>query len=646
MHHRRHRAIGTLLKQLEAYDVQISALQTRAKPKKLKGPTGDFGQLETPLDEIQPPPKAKLPWCEKLSGINKGEFMSIQQHHEKAGRDISIADKSEVTHLSVIDGPSTPDWSSSISSNGQDGTPALSMKKKALKKARRAAQYASENEHAVVNNEFLDFIGEALHDCKIMDKGCAVLEEGEANFTGQFKNEKLVNENLGFQQFKRNEQYGRQTACEKKTAERLGKEEKAAIYCPIALGFAKPNFVDIDQHTRIDANFFVRLGIKLGNPHNNSKRRRKIVVKLVKAITADMGIVEREEQDMVMREAGFWRYINRTAAFNLQEGHQGFSWATGELTKGKRASTFAEESDLHLLGDISECEQKEESELTGNDSDGDGIIWTHSTARPAFRSIRAEIEVFLENYNVCLDGWSSLEHLCKFTKDAGIFTEFRTSFDKMCTEIEEKSECKLTTKERLVVNVGTRTNPTTLRYQTLDVPVICLLDEEDELTAAIKADKDRLAEEAKSKRIVLKFTNYAATKNRGLAPSTPVKTPTPVTTPSFCSSNKDTFLSATLATTEATATAAVPSDMISAEPPCSPRSSPMTDIPSTASKPKKKKREEDDWEAVLPSLPPIKTKNSFDLLNTIKEPEVVEVIEYKDSNCIENGRVIVTGWWW
>jgi hypothetical protein len=507
------------------------------------------------------------------------------------------------------------------------------LTKKAAKKARRAAEYAADNEEIIVNNEFLDFIAEALHGCKIMDKGCAVMEDMDddniKSLTEQFKNEALFKENVAFQQFNRNKmyKYGRQTRVEKENAERLAKLEKVAVYAPAAPGFLKPNFVDIDSTTRFDASFFVRLKIKFTNPHDNSRERREMVVKLAKEINADMDVAEREEKGMRMRQAGFWRYVNGTAAENLKDAHLNFSWATGELKKERKLRESSAESEDFVFDDVKEQGGDEErsdwsSTEINLDGEGDRDILSPETARAAYKTIYAAMEQFLEDYNAMRDSYGprpseQLEQLCTFMKDeAKIFDHFRINLNKLCATVKEKSEIKLTVKRDLLTDVGTRTNITRLRYQTLDVPLICLYEDE-QLTEEIRKEKARRAAEAKNKPITFKLVNFARIP-RASAPSTPLPSlPRSTTMPNMWSSTTKTspFAGSSAAKTVArTQAAARDTRKINPQPPGSPKFG-----TSVQSAKLMMKGPEDNWEAVLPARPPVKMKNAFEALQLIEE---------------------------
>lgn len=328
MHHCRHRSIAGLVKDLEAYDRQVAAQSTREKTR-----TATAIQCATPDN--------------KNNDLNHDDESDYEETYNPR-----IVDETEtILPITIPDSaalmptPLSPKSSSSLSSSGQDLSPATPLKKKDIKKARQVAQLIKKNSQNTVTTSFLEFVAEALHDNKITDKSCAMFEEEDENIGGnQFQNETLMKDNLGFQQFMRNTSQTRQL---KERRRKLGpheKEQELAAQCPVAPGFPRPNFVDIDPNTRFDINFFARLGIKFKNLNDSSKERHEIVVKLANEICADMTIISREEFETQVREAGFWRFVNRTAAHNLHEAHRDFSWATGEFRKRRNASASSDAS--------------------------------------------------------------------------------------------------------------------------------------------------------------------------------------------------------------------------------------------------------------------------------------------------------------
>lgn len=348
MHHRRHRNIAKLVKELEAHDRQVATRATRTKIKSTRATPGakPFGH-----DEYIRHGSVSKTGNDNVENLEPTRSANDEDSDNDDAYDSQIFGETETepfitmpnsnTHMPV---PSTPKPGSSISSFGYESSPAISAKKKDLKKARRTARLTNNNAQSIVSNGFLDFIAEALHGSKIADISSAMFEEQEGEEIGgnQFKNEDLMRENLGFQTFTRNSAHVRQL---KDRWRKLGQHGKAQVLAgpsPTAPGSQKPKFININETTRFDVNFFARLGVKYENRGDNSKARSDIVSKLTNKILEDMTIIGREEYETQVREAGFWRFVNRAAAQNLQEAHQDFSWVTGEYRKRRNPGMLIE----------------------------------------------------------------------------------------------------------------------------------------------------------------------------------------------------------------------------------------------------------------------------------------------------------------
>lgn len=343
MHHRRHRTIAKLVKELEAHDRQVPTQATRTKIKGTKTTQGTLHDEYFRHGGVSKTGDEDLENVEPARSTNNedpddDDVYSNQNYHEETAPFITIP--SSHVHMTA---PSTPKPGSSISSIGYDSSPANSSKKKDLKKARRTARLTNNNAQSIVSNGFLDFIAEALHGSKIVDISSAMFEEqGEEIGANQFKNEELMRENLGFQTFTRNSSQVRHIKDRWRKLGPLGKAQELAAPFPTAPGSQKPKFVNINETTRFDVNYFARLGVKYENKSDTSKARSEIVLKLVNQILEDIEIIGREEYETQVREAGFWRFVNRAAAQNLQEAHQDFSWATGEFRKRRRPGMSSE----------------------------------------------------------------------------------------------------------------------------------------------------------------------------------------------------------------------------------------------------------------------------------------------------------------
>ncbi|OBT65883.1 hypothetical protein VE03_05404 [Pseudogymnoascus sp. 23342-1-I1] len=372
MHHRRHRSIAILVKELEAHDRQVATRATRTKSKQRSMSKNGNDNVEN---------------LEPTRSVNDGGLDDDDAYYNQifCERETEpfITMPTTPFHIPV---PLTPKPSSSISSFGYESSPAISAKKKDLKKARRTARLASNNSQNIVSSGFLDFIAEALHGSKITDISSAVFEEEGKEIGGnQFKNEDLMRENLGFQTFTRNSMQVRHIKDRWRKIGPHGKAQELAASIPTAPGFPKPKFVDINETTRFDVNFFARLGVKYENKGDSSKIRSEIVLKLVTEIQEDITIIGREEYETQVREAGFWRFVNRAAAQNLQEAHQDFSWATGEFRKRRRPGVLSEAETEPEIG--ARDEQGQAIQGNENDfSDNSSVPGTPSLVGSAFET--------------------------------------------------------------------------------------------------------------------------------------------------------------------------------------------------------------------------------------------------------------------
>lgn len=199
-----------------------------------------------------------------------------------------------------------------------------------------------------------------------------------------------------------------------------------------------------------------------------------------------------------------------------------------------------------------------------------------------------------------------LEQLCAFVKDeARIFAHFRTNLEKLCAAVREKSEVKLTVERVHLVDVGV----TQLRYQLLEVPLICLYEAE-QLSEEIRREKTRRAEEARNKPLTVKIVNFARTPAslpRSTTTTTPYIWPSITTSPAASS--------AVAKTPAITPRVARDSGEITPQPP-----GPSPGFGTPVPLPKgKMKASEDDWEAVLPPRPALKVRNAFEALRGVGE---------------------------
>jgi hypothetical protein len=106
----------------------------------------------------------------------------------------------------------------------------------------------------------------------------------------------------------------------------------------------------VDPYEGVDPDILFRLGIEVFSPTNDSKARKDLITKLLAAVKEDVDIIEREEQETAMREAGFWRWAGRGAHYNILQIREEIDWATGQKKGTPRRESFADdEMDLEGL---------------------------------------------------------------------------------------------------------------------------------------------------------------------------------------------------------------------------------------------------------------------------------------------------------
>lgn len=98
-----------------------------------------------------------------------------------------------------------------------------------------------------------------------------------------------------------------------------------------------------DPFDGLDSKIFFRLGIEVEYPVKNSKARKELVTKLVAAVKEDIEIIEREEEETLMREEGFWRWAGKAAYHAILQTRQELDWATGQKRGAPRIEFFPED---------------------------------------------------------------------------------------------------------------------------------------------------------------------------------------------------------------------------------------------------------------------------------------------------------------
>jgi hypothetical protein len=306
-HLKRHKEIALLIKSISKYDSELAAtklLPSRKKPRS-----------------------------------NKDDHLNGESHDE-------------INHLS--------DNISHLSS--EDLEPISKKQRKTLKAERKGIP----KEFEIITAEVLDDISEAIHQQIITGKAAAfTIEEYEMNETVDAggMNPAIVQGNLGFSSMYRNKCLKKRNAADEETTQAVlsptphtpvpsktvmttPKSNKKRPFSPRpsknAFGkIPKTPTIVPDALTSLDPAIFVRLGIPVYLQHDNSKKRKDLIGKLASAVCEDIEINDREDREAYVREAGFWRFVNKTTMQNMCELHVAFSWSTGEIRKEKRWQDMA-----------------------------------------------------------------------------------------------------------------------------------------------------------------------------------------------------------------------------------------------------------------------------------------------------------------
>lgn len=125
-----------------------------------------------------------------------------------------------------------------------------------------------------------------------------------------------------------------------------------------------------DPYGGIDPSIFYRLGIDI-NPLSNPKTRKELIGKLIVAVRNDLRVIQREEEEAVIREEGFWRWAGRNAFRNIFEYRKMFDWATGQkITSADQITPMKTEAEVFgdELGDDRACEEDEEEKRESYDT--------------------------------------------------------------------------------------------------------------------------------------------------------------------------------------------------------------------------------------------------------------------------------------
>ena len=222
------------------------------------------------------------------------------------------------------------------------------QRKDAKKLTKKAIKLKTDSTN--ITKDEVDFISEAIHQKIVTGKGSNFIEDGHSpDADGEMKGvtPEILENNIAFNKFQRNKFYGKRNRT----------IEEARIYglrdstvCKRALSKTecvmpkKEIKVNLGPVKSLDISIFDRLGIPIHVGHDNSRKRKDLIKKLAVDIQADLDVIEREESETRIREAGFWRFVNRHTLENMRDLHEGFSWSTGELVKQKKLQKSSEKN--------------------------------------------------------------------------------------------------------------------------------------------------------------------------------------------------------------------------------------------------------------------------------------------------------------
>jgi len=111
-----------------------------------------------------------------------------------------------------------------------------------------------------------------------------------------------------------------------------------------------PMLQETDPLDGVDPAIFFRLGVEIITPIKNSKARKDLTAKLVAAVKDDLEIIVREDREIEMREAGFWRWAGRTAWHAMKDTRKTLDWATGQKINVPRTDEFTDDMYINLSG--------------------------------------------------------------------------------------------------------------------------------------------------------------------------------------------------------------------------------------------------------------------------------------------------------
>ncbi len=236
------------------------------------------------------------------------------------------------------------------------GGESLKLTRRERKKAKKLGTSSTSKERRKVEafpQEEMDFVSEALHLSVHESKGA-----WEGTYIYDHKQPESEEHNAAINETDMGADYDslvgqindlsvksptNMTPRQKKTVKKLTSSINHASYRGGSRKFSPLAYLKIDRFDGLDPKIFFRLGIEVDCPVKNSKTRKELVIKLVAAIREDIEIIEREEEETLMREEGFWRWAGKAAYHAIMQTRQELDWATGQKKGTPRIEFFPED---------------------------------------------------------------------------------------------------------------------------------------------------------------------------------------------------------------------------------------------------------------------------------------------------------------
>ena len=124
--------------------------------------------------------------------------------------------------------------------------------------------------------------------------------------------------------------------------------------------------------------FIEELGIDMSDFNGCTKQRRSLIAKLKQAIRNDLKCVANENQQRMMRLAGYWRYANRRTYNHMVEKNQIWDWETG--------------AKLEVIDEGEEANEEDTTCMSGNLPGENPDVYQYPVKETALPSVTASIK--------------------------------------------------------------------------------------------------------------------------------------------------------------------------------------------------------------------------------------------------------------